>query len=378
MKARIVFFSLPLIVLLGGGCAPVAVSQSDLDTPEYHFRLGARSLDGGEYGTALSAFQRSVDLDKKFAPGWGGLGLAQALTGDVENGQRSVDKAVSLDGKNPVTRVFRGRYRTVVKSGKNWLDKAEKDFEAALKNDPGNEAANFYLGEAYLNAYRFSQAEGQFAKVVDSKGELAGRANERWAVAQKIVRARPGTDAGRKIAIKDHVSRADLAVLFAEELKLKQLFERAAIGQQSAGFQSPAEFSVTAAEASVPPDVRGSWAEPWIKEALELGILQLDPSGNFLPKENVTRMEYSMAVQAILIAATHDASLATRYIGETPARFSDVSSSHFAYNAMALCTERGIIKPDMMTGKFDPAGAISGADALLIVREIQSSLQITF
>jgi len=45
---------------------------------------------------------------------------------------------------------------------------------------------------------------------------------------------------------------------------------------------------------------------------------------------------------------------------------------------MALCAERGIMHADMITGNFNPSGPVTGADALLIIRGIQSSLRMTF
>ena len=113
-------------------------------------------------------------------------------------------------------------------------------------------------------------------------------------------------------------------------------------------------------------------------DALELGVFEVDPSGMFYPEEFVTRVDYAMAVQKILARATRDNSLETKYFGESQSRFADVPSSHFAYNAMALCAERGIMKADMMTGQFNPTGNTNGADALLIIREIQNSLRVTF
>ncbi|MEE8437446.1 MAG: S-layer homology domain-containing protein, partial [Candidatus Neomarinimicrobiota bacterium] len=94
--------------------------------------------------------------------------------------------------------------------------------------------------------------------------------------------------------------------------------------------------------------------------------------------EVITRANYALAVQRLLVIATRDESLETKYFGESVSRFSDVPSSHFAYNAMALCAERGIMQADVMTGKFDPAGNVGGADALLIIRTLQTSLRITF
>ena len=377
MRAKLIL-ALSIGILYGlTGCAPKAVSQSDLDTPEYHYRLGVRSLDNGDYQTALTAFQRSVDLDKKFAPGWGGLGLTQTYLKDLSNGKKSVDKATGLAKKDPEVWVWHGRYWTVSQASKKWLEEAVDDFERALKLDPGNEAAEYYLGEAYFYGLNFQQAQTQFARVVELKGALAGKADEKWELTQKIVRARPGTEAGRKIAIKPEITRADLAVLFTEELKLAEIFDRLAAPTGQATFQSPGATTAPG-QATTPQDVAGHWAEPWIMEAVKLGVFEMDPAGNFSPGQSVTRVNYAMAVQRILVAATRDASLDTRYFGESPSRFTDVPSSHFAYNAMALCAERGIMKADMMTGRFDPAGKVNGADALLIIREIQSSLRMTF
>ncbi|MFC1484687.1 S-layer homology domain-containing protein [Candidatus Neomarinimicrobiota bacterium] len=368
------FIALSFVVI---GCAPKAVSQSDLDTPEYHYRLGVRNLDNGDYQTALTAFQRSVDLDRKFARGWSGLGLTKAYLNNIEEGKQAVDKGVDLASKDAMVWIFRGRFWTVIQSQRNWLEKAENDFERALSLDPDNEAANYYLGEAYFYGMDFTKAESQFSKVVNIKGEFAGKADARWSLTQKIVRAKPGTEAGRKIAIKSEITRADLAVLFTEELKLTEIFERLAPTTGQPTFQPPGTMT-SAGEARVPADVQGQWAEPWIMESLKLGVFELDPAGNFAPDQTVMRVDYAMAVQRILVAATRDASLETRYFGESPSRFSDVPSSHFAYNAIALCAERGIMKADLMTGQFEPAGKVSGADALLIIREIQSSLRITF
>jgi len=373
------FSSLLIVALLVmAGCGPKVVSQSDLDTPEYHYRLGVRSLDGGDYATAQRAFERAVGLDKKFAPGWSGLGLTLAYQNNFKEGEKAVDKGVDLASKDPLVWVFRGRYWTVAREGeKKWLEKAEKDFARALKIAPGYETAEYYLGEAYFFALNFSQAERQFAKVVDIKGELSRKADEQWAVTQKIVRARPGTEAGKKIAIKPEIDRADLAVLFAEELKLTQIFSRQVPAPGQAAFQPPSAIAA-GNQPAVPQDVTGHWAEPWITEILKLGVFEVDPAGGFQPDEAVVRVGYAMAVQRILAGVTNDPTLNTRYFGESPSRFSDVPSSHFAYNAMALCAERGIMQADMMTGRFDPTGHVGGADALLIIRAIQNALRITF
>jgi len=70
-----------LLLLVACATAP----ESDVDTPEYHFKAGMRAIDNADYQQAIKSFQRSVDLDKKFALGYGGLGLAHAYL--EQNGQ---------------------------------------------------------------------------------------------------------------------------------------------------------------------------------------------------------------------------------------------------------------------------------------------------
>jgi len=74
---------------------------------------------------------------------------------------------------------------------------------------------------------------------------------------------------------------------------------------------------------------------------------------------------------------TGDESLATKYIGEN-SRFPDVPGTHFAYNAMALMVDRGIMSADKISGAFQLNKNMSGADALLAIRDFQNALRITF
>ena len=52
-----------LIFIVSCGTKP----QSDVDTPEYHYKAGMRAIENGDFQQAIKSFQRSVDLDKKFA-----------------------------------------------------------------------------------------------------------------------------------------------------------------------------------------------------------------------------------------------------------------------------------------------------------------------
>ena len=362
------------ILLFITGCA--TKPQSDVDSPEHHFRSGMRSVDTGNYDAALNSFQRALDLDKKFVSAYAGLGLANAHLGNTKAAKKNIGKAVDKGSKDPDVLAICGRaWIAMRKDEKKWFKQATKILDKALKRDKQHEASMFYYGLAHLYKYNFSDAEAYFRKVVELKGDYSGKADAQWKRSQKIVRAMPGTEAGKKIALQEQINRADLSVIFAEELKISELMAK--LPAQSGGFQTPGQIN-TSTRSQKPSDASGHWASSWINEVIQYGILEVGPDGRFYPDETITRAEYAMSVQRLLVVATRDSDLEIRYFGESPSRFSDVPSSHPAYNAMALCSERGIMQSDVMTGKFNPSGKIDGADALLIIRTLQNSLRMTF
>ena len=361
-----------LIFIISCGTKP----QSDVDTPEYHFKAGMRAIENGDFQQAIKSFQRSVDLDKKFALGYGGLGLAHANLGNNKDAKNFASKCASRGSKDPEALSLSAQvWITMRFSEKRWFKRAEDYLKTALKRDKEHEGSQYWFGVAYLYNYQFDEAEDYFRKVVNKRGEYSRKADSKWKLSQKIVRAMPGTPAGKKVALKERINRADLAVLFAEELKIGVLFDRMPV--QSSGFQTPSQASQTATVV-VPNDSRDHWAETWIKDMIRYGIMNVEPDGNFYPDDDINRANYAMAVQRLLVVATRDESLETKYFGEAQSRFSDVPASHFAYNAMAICTERGIMEIDMMNNRFNPTGDVTGADALLIIRNLQNSLRMTF
>ena len=372
-KNQLLLTFIPLLFLASCATKP----ESDMDTPEYHYKAGMRAIENEDYQQAIKSFQRSIDLDKKFALGYGGLGLAHANLGNNSQAKDYASKCASRGGKDPEALALSGQvWITMRDSEKRWFKRAEDYLEKALKRDKEHEGSQYWFGVAHLYNYQFDEAESYFRKVVNKRGDYAGKADSKWKLSQKIVRAMPGTPVGKKVALKEKINRADLAVLFSEELKIGVLFDRMPAAQSS-GFQTPGQAAQTSTVV-VPNDSKGHWAETWIKDMIRYGIMNIEPDGNFYPDDNINRATYAMAVQRLLVVATRDESLETRYFGEAQSRFSDVPSSHFAYNAMALCAERGIMQADVINGRFDPTGNVNGADALLIIRTLQTSLRMTF
>ncbi len=364
-----------LVIMFISACA--VKPKSEMDSPEYHHKAGMRHIEMGEYQKSLKSFERAVSLDKKFAPAHAGMGIAYANLKDKKKAKKHASKAQDLASKDPGVLALCGKvYIDLRDQEKKWYKDAEKVLKKALKRNKNHELANYYMGEMHLYTYEFSEAEDRFRMVVDMKGEYAGKADTMWKLSQKIVRAIPGTDIGKKVALYEKITRADLAVLLAEELKISKLMERKTT--PSTGFQTPAQMQASRVGQGSPSDSEGHWAEVWINEMSKYGILEGAPGQPFYPDDHVNRAEYAMAIQRILSIVTGDAGLETRYFGESPSRFQDVPSSHPAYNAMALCAERGIMQADMMTGRFQPNDHVGGADALLSIRTFQNALRITF
>lgn len=376
MKKYLPVTGIIFLALLFINCGPKVKSQSHVDTPESHYRAGMRYLEDQNYNSSLTEFERSVALDKKFALGWAGLGLATGLNGELKLGQKYMDKALNLGKKNADVHILAGRLWIARREeNRKWFKKAVKELERALDIDKRNEGAQYYLGEAHFYNYDFTRAEAQFRHVIDLKSDYSHKADQMWALADKINRAKPGTAAGNKVALVLEITRADLAALFIEELKLTEIFNRSA-SSGGTQFVSPVA-AASQKNQPLPPDVQGHWAEGWISDALNLGVMEPRSDGNFHPEETVKRLDFAMAVARLLGVLSSDPGLETRYFGEPQSRFSDVSSTHPAYSAMALCSERGIMTADI-TGKFRHTETVTGADALLIIRKIQNAIRMTF
>jgi len=179
-----------------------------------------------------------------------------------------------------------------------------------------------------------------------------------------------------KIALVDEITRAELAVLLLEELQLAMLMKQKVRASTETVFAPPGQETIANVH---PVDAVSSWARPWIEEVLTLGVpgFELMPDHTFRPDEPVTRANYAQVTAGILELITGDPELATMYVGSA-STFPDVRSDSYAFNAIALNVDRGIISVDKVSGRFRPNDTVSGAEALLIVRELQNAVRMEF
>jgi len=107
---------------------------------------------------------------------------------------------------------------------------------------------------------------------------------------------------------------------------------------------------------SVPFDTKGHWAEAYVGQLTQRGIIGGFPDGSFKPDDGITRAQFAaIAVKALNLPGASG-----------PANFADVSSSYWANRAIAAVSQAGLVTgfPD---GSFKPEDKITRAQALVIL-----------
>lgn len=376
------FLVLSVFVLSLISCAPAPRKEvSALDTPEHHVFSGNKLIDKGKYDDAKREFELALSLDPKYSPAHAGMGLVYGFQKNFDKGYDSLKDAKSYakskeDKVN--ANVFMMRLLSMERKGK-WLEKCEDEFNDAVRLDPGASAAYYYMGKGYKVSYDFDKAGAMFKKVLDLNTKYVNEASEEWALVQKIQLAAPGSLIGKKIALIDEISRADIAALFIQELELEKLFKKRTPKRFDTSFQAPTQKFETEkmVKAEAATDINDHVLKTDIDTVMELMVKGLEPypDHTFQPDKKITRAEYAIMIEDILIKVSGDEKLATKFIGEN-SPFPDLRSDLPYFNAVMTATTRGIIKAkDLTTGEFGAMDTISGADSLLVIRKLKDELR---
>ncbi|MBI5789827.1 MAG: S-layer homology domain-containing protein [Candidatus Schekmanbacteria bacterium] len=377
-----IFLAAVLIILSACTGPKVRPPESVLDTPEHHYQNGMKYYEKGEFDTATREFQMAKDLQPKYAPAYAGLALIDAQKRNFESAFANLEKADDYarnDGEKTLVLIGNMRVLTA-RRGKNWLEDVEADFQQGVKLSPQNAALFYYMGQAHKTAYQFERAGDDFKKVLELSTDYILDANREWNLVQIIQRAAPGTIVGKEIALIDKIDRADTAALFIQELKLdKLLVEKAP--KFDTGFKPPGanDFSAqTMVKAAAATDIENHVLKADIDEVIKLNLRGLAPypDHTFHPDEEINRAAYAVMLEDIIIAITKDEALAAKFIGQT-SPFPDIRSDHWAFNAIMTVSSRGIMAAkDIATGEFRPQDSVSGAEALLIIRQLKEKLKL--
>ncbi len=373
--AAIFMLSVALLILTGCAGSRGIMSESALDTPELHYETGMRALNTDRLSEAEHEFRRSIDLalgrDYEFGPGHEGLGLVYLMRGDLRNAELEMERALDIDKNYALAYVGLGR----VYSAKGKNKDALKQFDKALKKDPQCKEAPFYKAKSYEKMEMWNEAERSYEQALNIDPQFMA-ADIEFKRVQDERRASSGmNDDMQKIARESAIDRADIAVLFSKNLPLERLFgRRTSLTAQK--FETPNQAGKVKSEKRLPiiSDIENHWAKAYINKMLEYGLLELYPDNKFRPDEPITKANYAMLVQKVLVQAQNDPDLTTRYFGNT-SPFSDVMNSHYAFNSIMVATTQGIIKPRFGGQTFGLSDSVSGADGILIVKLLKEQLK---
>jgi tetratricopeptide (TPR) repeat protein len=388
-------------VLLAAGCAkPIARCTTPEDNPTHHYARGMELLEQGKVNDAEAKFDRALYCNAKYSPAQSGLAIVDAEKAKMQKdtGYRKKDTDESMthlknakklaDTKEDtfVYHVASMRVFTILKI-KDWLSETEDHFKDAIKLNvderkllyyDGKEAASYFMGIAYLEAREFQKARDKFSDVLNMKreGKWNEKADKGWKRVDKIVRATGGItlgDVGKEIAMLESVKRGDMAALLADEMKIDKLFA-GRIPIKSEVDKLKAEF--------IPADMLNHQFKDEALTMMKWGVRGLEPIYDpttkaflFKPADGITRREFALVLEDVLIKLTGDENIATAYFGQEKSPFPDVPATAPWYNAVMNITTRGLMEPEL-SGEFRVNDLVDGAEAILAIRILRQRMNI--
>jgi len=382
----------------------IAISQ--LDTPGHHTYTGLKLLALEKYADARREFKMATQLDAKYSKAYTGMALINICTGKLAAASDNLAeglKTAQSDDEKLFVYVAGIRYHTSNKSDIKWLELAKNQFDEAVLIDYKYAPAYYYMGLAYKEALEFNRASQMFSTVIKLKTDHIDDASNQINFLQKVQKANPTTQTGKRIALTESITRAETAALFMEELKVKDLYDKYVpkvpdklekeTDKVPAEVKNTENFTEVKTTGQVftetfpmePPPMK-IWAndimehplQKYIEGMLETGVkgLENNPKGNFKPNEVISRGEFTIIVEDVLIKVTGEKDIAARYVN-SKSLFPDVPTDMPYFNAIISVTSRGIMEAkNIKTGEFAPLKPLSGVEALLAIHKLKEVLKI--
>jgi len=351
-------------------CAPVEnQSLSLLGTPRHHVETGLTLMQHGKYRDAEREFDLALRVNSKNAMAHTGLGILAAYRGNYDAAFDMMEEAkecsVTPAEKNFVS-VSLIRLYTMSKRG-DWLEKAKEEYNTVTATDPVSPAAHYYMGVAYKEGLKFDKAAQFLAYVLDLNRGFIKRANREWRIVRKIQQAAPQTMAGKEVAIKDSITREDLAVLLMKELHVDRMLDS----------RMPDDAAKEKVAVRHPTDIddRPRRDDIAVVCRYEISGLNCYDDGMFHPVDIVTRAALATVVVHILEMVVGDVTGRGSSHPVAIHSFVDVPPDASYYRDVMTVVSRNIMTPDLDSENFFvPLGPVSGAEALLVIDRLRQEL----
>jgi tetratricopeptide (TPR) repeat protein len=149
------------------------VSSQELalgDKGQKSFNKGVRLLLNGQIVGSMPYFTRAIAQNPRHYRAYYNLGLAQLRLGQMENAQRSLQRAVDLSGGGFAPAQF---LMGVVLCQQQDYRHAESVIQRGLELEPGSATGKYFLGLAQLALGRIADAEKSATQALSRREDLA-------------------------------------------------------------------------------------------------------------------------------------------------------------------------------------------------------------
>ena len=360
-------------------CGRQELPNRAFDNPTYHYRLGIQQIESGEINASKESFRRAKILKHDFALADVGLALVALAQKEFKSAENHIMLALRQDRKCFQAHIAAGKLKMLrgldsKRPEKVWIEDSLNSFYQALKISKNNPEILFNIGEAYLASGNLEDSQKTFKSILDLNNEFwISKARKRLKFTQKIVRLAPGSTMGRQIGLKEKISRAEMAILLIEELKLDHMLK----GKKTAFSYNEINSEVTTSD--LLKDSK-HWANGWVELILEIGVpgLGLFTDGHYRHDQDLSRANCALIISFLIDSLSGKRNDFSAYFGEV-STFSDLKSDHYAYAASSIAVKLGLLEvKNIRTANFDPLGPVSGLEALEIIRRIQDEFRVEF
>ncbi|MFC1732371.1 S-layer homology domain-containing protein, partial [candidate division KSB1 bacterium] len=163
------------------------------------------------------------------------------------------------------------------------------------------------------------------------------------------------------IETKPVITRAELAAILITIIREDRVYQTEAAGAE---FVRPEMFN-PAQEVLISDVTPEHWAYEEIVKAVRSGLMELYPENQFKPDVSVVKADFASLLQQVVVRKLEQPLRATRYIGQI-SPFTDLNSSHWAYNACRLVSELNLLEAKEIDifGINEPVGGTAAVVAL--------------
>lgn len=313
----------------------------------------------GDLDTAKLKYEAALAYDQREARAYLGIGQVLYDQGDYEAAEDMVDKGMRYD-RDPTVKLD---LKTLAIKVDNAMDNkrgTRYHYRNARRISGYEEHAEVHLAMArvYMDERDFDEARTMLEMSLKSRSPSNVEAEQLLSGLQTIERALAITDS--KLAFASSINKGQIAKLLVTDLqianKLGADLESGSVGEKS-------DQGLT--------DYQDSAYRESILAAHRLGLRSFRiRNGAFSPDKAVTRADLAFLIEDVL-HAKFDVSR-TRFIG-TDSPFADLPSNHTAFNAMMTSVTRGLLQGNQ-DGKIQPDELVSGAEAILVLHELDGIL----